>query len=84
MFEVISGEFSQILQRDVETMDNRNQIHHSVLVSADPTFPHTTDWNESLVPVPSRALTYKQVTPSCVVNGTSLRSKTAAANHCVV
>ena len=83
-FEVVVGEFDQILQRDVEAMDNRNQMHRSVLVSPEPTCPHTTACNECLVPVPRRALTCTQVTPSFATTATILRSMPAAANHCVV
>ena len=82
--QVVVGECSQILQRDVEAMDNRNQMHRSVLVSPEPTCPHTTACNECLVLVPRRALTCMQVTPSSTAIGTILRSMPAAANHCVV
>ena len=84
IFKVFVCEFGQILQRDVEAMDNKNQMHRSVLVSPEPTCPHTTACNECLVLVPRRALTCSQVTPSSAANDTILRSMPAAAHHCVV
>ena len=84
IFEVFVSEINQMLQRDVEAMHNRNQIHRSVLVSPEPTCPHTTACNECLVPVPRRALTCTQVTPSFTATDAILMSMPAAAHHCVV
>ena len=82
--QVVFSEFGEILQRDVEAMDNRNQMHRSVLVSPEPTCPYTTTCNECLVLVPRRALTCTQVTPSSTATDTILVSMPAAANSCVV
>ena len=84
ILQVVVIEFNQILQRDVEAMDNRNQMHRSVLVSPEPTCPHTTACNECLVLVPRRALTCMQVTPSSTATDAILMSMPAAANSCVV